>query len=226
MHRFLASATLVLILGVAATPAQSAPVDFSNRALWMAATTGVTTDDFSQFGGGSNSLGNSYSYNGVTYTGASQVNLYGVGSLGFDAAYLTDSYFEWQSPVPFSNIPSVVTLTFASAITAVGFDFGTLFGLSEAMSVSIGGGPTYDITPATNAFAFFGIVTDVAFNSITITNANPHGEPGNRGFPTLDNLLRGFNAAEVEAAPVPEPATLLLLATGLGALTLRRHRNS
>lgn len=111
-----------------------------------------------------------------------------------------------------------MTVTFPSPVDAVGIFFNV--GVSPVGSLTVmttagtaGNGPSYDVS----TLYFVGLISDTLFTSATIGG-------------DLD-VTTGFNVdnltyAPVEAAPIPEPVSVVLVTTGLVALATRRRRKS
>ncbi len=115
-----------------------------------------------------------------------------------------------------------LTVTFSSAVTAFGIDLGSFFGLPIPPGVTPGAATTgygADVTigtaqgnflvdlASTRNFTFFGVTSDTAFTSFTITGATTQAGAST----VFDNIKYG-----TAIAPVPEPASWALMIGGLG----------
>ena len=121
------------------------------------------------------------------------------------------------------NTDSVFTITFASAVTAFGFDTRGLNNFDGQAGVS-----RTSIVVADQTFApvdvgvrgsqgpvrFLGYVSDEAFQSVSFIRTGRSNRFG------IDNVAY----TTTDAAPVPVPASLPLLAVGMGALAWMRRR--
>jgi hypothetical protein len=110
-----------------------------------------------------------------------------------------------------------MTVTFPFAVKAVGIFFNVAESPEDSLTVtttagSAGNGPVYD----QSTLYFVGLISDTPFLSATFAG----GLDINSGF-NLDNLT--YAGA---AAAVPEPASLLLLGTGIAGLVARRRRKA
>jgi hypothetical protein len=117
------------------------------------------------------------------------------------------------------------TITPSFTVRSLGFDIYTInepgnpnsvFGASNVLvTVTDSGGPTLlSLPPPIGNFGFLGIVSDDPI--LSVTWQADLGGVRNTG---IDNI-------RVSEAAVPEPATLLLLGSGLTGLALRRRRRS
>lgn len=138
-------------------------------------------------------------------------------------AYGSD-YMEWEGG------PHVLTLTFINGpVTAFGFDFMEVRGHASTYTFDVGG-VLMGASSGGSASSFFGYTSNVAFNSITFTQAAVDDQ--HFDFWSLDNVSYGaaWQRVSVDEGPfgVPEPASWALMVLGFGGLgaMLRQRRRA
>lgn len=198
------------LVGATALPAQTI---FSDRSTWSAAVSGVTTLDFSGIAPAGFYAVIPNPDGGVTFSGA---NFF----YATDPAY-SPSFYDWGTgPVLFAS-SSNWTMTFGAGVRAVGLSFGSI--VSDLFSFTLNGGSTFGpYTGGTKPdWAFFGLTSN---SDITTLSVNSVLDPY-VGVVIYDDVSYAVSSASV----VPEPSTMMLLATGLvsiGGLGLRRRSKS
>ncbi|TRW17609.1 PEPxxWA-CTERM sorting domain-containing protein [Glacieibacterium frigidum] len=223
-----------LIAGALSAPALAAPTVYSDAAAFAAATTGLSTNGFEGVAAGQSTWilqSGSYSQPGFTITQNTN------NAFNTDPAQ-TSYYYNWGTGdvinTPYSG---TLTVTFSTAVTAFGLDLGTFYslpfpfppGVTPGVATTRYGVPVTvgtsqgNFTVATNAtqnFAFFGVTSDTAFTSFTLSAAGlaPAGTTPSIVF---DNLSFG-----TAVAAVPEPATwgLMIVGFGLVGAGMRKRR--
>jgi PEP-CTERM motif len=181
-------------------------VFFSDRTAWeLAVGRGVTTQTFESYpwnGPAGNELGLSANLEGIEYT-VEGGELFGgdTAAILYDAEYLVGQYLEWQN-----HVPNTLRVMLPVRATAIGFDYGQFYGTIAPFSVSLGSGDSAALRSQANAYAFFGAISTEPLTRFSVTSPLA---------PLIDNLSYGGTS------PVPEPGTLLLLATGAAAMGRR-----
>jgi hypothetical protein len=199
--------------------AQAATTTYTTAAAFGAATTGVTTTNFE--GAPVNSAiwilqSGSYTQDGLTLTQTTN-NAFLVDPT------LTNYYYNWGTGDIISTPASgTLTVTFATAVTAFALNLGayyddglqstpagapsTLYG--RPINIGTAQGDFTVNTATTRDLTFFGVTSDTAFNSFTISGITPTLGASI----VFDNLSKG----SAVVAAVPEPASWAMMIAGFG----------
>ena len=192
----------VCFLLFTANPVPAAPVYFTDRAAFTAAAGGGLT-----FEGFEAAFAVAPS---VTFAGFTVSETNGIDALGQlrDFPALVAGITGGTGALVYDdNGASISTFfAFASPITAFGLDITA----NPGSTVTIGGSVSYSLGLLTNQPAFWGVIDLAGIASITF---DASGEP---------NVA--FDSASYGGAPIPEPASLFLLGTGLVGLARWRKR--
>lgn len=199
-------------LAVMVTPAYSATITtYTDSPTWLAATTGVTTDNFSGLvtSGNYTTYPSGFSQNGVEFIGLS-------GTVG--VADTSSAAFSWADfgtgDAGFVNGTSTVQIMLAAPVTAFGVN---LFAspLGSVYTVSTLSTPFTVPTSSAPPPTFFGVTSDTAFSTVSLQ------VPAGATYAFFDNFQWG--TADVES-PVPEAGTFLLIGTGLLGFAVFRRK--
>ena len=113
---------------------------------------------------------------------------------------------------------------FSSGISAVGFDFFNVWGPASPMTISLYENNSligsFDVQMQESGYYFFGATAfDGQVSRINVLHTGSHDD-----FEFIDNVTFGTSG---NVSPVPVPATILLLGSGIAGLgAIRRKRNS
>jgi hypothetical protein len=218
MKTWLFTTTCALVLLGATHPAQASVVTFTSEAAFVTAAGAGTVIDFDTDSGGNPipdgaAISTQYSSEGVAFqpfNGGSPI-----------ARVL----FPRSSPNDLQAVPTTAggggfEADFSPNVSAVGLwvgdlqgpDFGnSLFEVLDAHGASLGSFNLFDqVGDGSFKYLFFGVVSDTPIAALRVS-------VGALDYVTFDDL-RFSN-------PVPEPGTLLLLASGGSVLMARRRKN-
>ena len=193
------------------TPARADTIVFTTRSAFVAATSSLTTIDFEGIAP-TNSVANFTSpltIAGATFSGSAAGNVSVVDS-GFFSPL-----FQFNSGASLSGF-GFIEVTLPAGTTAVGTDLMSTNPSGLPFQVTLSNGETFIVnTPDRPARGFFGITSDVAITSIRFVTMPGPGQSS--GIPLIDN----FSFGQAAPASVPEPATMVLLGTGLLGVAAR-----
>ena len=204
--------------------AEASLLTFTNLASFQAAAGATSVETFSAAVVGFSTTNFSGSFNRFSLSSVSNGDNSGIstGSMtgGGDnfpipAPFAGQNFYGWGSVD--GNVGPTSTFTFAAGTTAFGFDwFNT--DVTDTYSLTINGqtfvGPPFSLAGTSASSGFFGVVATGGdtFTTATIQTSSMGGFISTEG---LDN---------VRVSSVPEPATMSLLAIGLGGFGLRKLR--
>lgn len=210
--------TFVVLNISAAWVADANPaVIYNNRTSFNAATMGRTVETFNGIADPSDyifyGIGSSTTLSGVTFSAGPTNGLF-VIDVGYDELYEIGAasgggVLSSQS----GQEPITLDIVLPRAYTAVGFDTGAF--ASAVVAVTLSNGETLSYTLTDNTGRFFGFTTGVGFTSLSLSMS------GGEATFNIDDFTSG-------QALIPEPATVLLLGTGLAGIggVIRRRRQA
>jgi len=196
------ASTMLASVGTAAT-------FFTDAGAFNAATTGLTTGDFTGLVAPNGFLsGGPYTVSGVTFDNAGTDFIIG-GQFFGGAIYNGATFYSGQFN------PNTV-ISFAGA-TAFGMTYGSYAGNSRAISFTLSDGSVFSTNlPNTSAtLAFFGFTSTGPITSITVNN-----QVG--GSQVFD--VTAFSIGSAAAIPEPQSWALLIAGFGLTGAAMRRRR--
>ena len=229
-RRICALALLVCTLGFAPSRAEGAMISFTTLVDWTTAVGAFNIETFNGFAVDTSFQNVNVALNGMTVTGTTGLN--GALTQKIDAPPLFPDYFVDSTNFLYGDVRTTTDLSefvrfdFTSPLTAwsaetrgLGDQPTTTISVYNASNVLLGSIPTFSPTSATLGFYGFQLTGGDQAAYLTITSAT-----GANDLFGLDNIR--FPAAPQTAAPVPEPATVALFASGLAAIALLRRRRS
>ena len=195
-------AIVVLTFASISTTLQAGVTEYSSQAAFTAATTGLTNVDFNGIAapGSFISYGNGpLVLSGTTITSNASMFVIDPGYYGF-------SYLDGFLNADYATPNDTLTFTLPAPVTAVGFDFGSLFSGGASFDVTLGGLGPYLVSSSGStqggSLGFAGFTSTTSFSVVTLTM------PDTPNYNAVDNFQFG-------SAAVPEPISAALLGTAL-----------
>jgi hypothetical protein len=178
---------------------------FTSSSAFAAATGSLIVENYGAYSAGT-LIPQGSTLGALTYSFSTGASLGGVITNLYNS-FSGDSLAAKQSPGPLTSgdfyfSGEGFTATFPFAVDAVGIFDNTFQPINATISTSAGSASAAISSYDTATFDFLGLTTSTAFTSATFTETG----------------TSGYNIVEIEyhrAAPVPEPSSLLLLASGL-----------
>jgi hypothetical protein len=201
---------LLFALALSAPALQAQVTTFTDYSAWLAAVTGVGTDDFSDLSLGATTgsiarttVGTAYGYSASLPSG-----VFFNGDLSGSRVLSTG---DPNNPITFSGFSPGVS-AFGGTFVLTDLNFALTAGaLTVSWVVDGAGSASETLTTDGSTLPFFGIVASSNVTSVTIATATNQ-------FVTVGDIAMG------QAASVPEPSAVLLLAGGLAALAAAATR--
>jgi hypothetical protein len=217
-HLFTVAAAVALSIAAAPTFAATVSYDFSTvngQSFGAGATGSVTVGNatFTQANASTASYAFSFGPNAGVFSNIDNGGGYVLSSAGGAGA------------APTTNAPASVTISFASAVYGINFNYGNsdFFGVDggDTLTATISGATVATGAPTLNPNgdyypeAAFSYLNPNGFTSITLTSTDAAG---------AQDLVLGDLTAQT--TPVPLPASIWLLAGGLAALGFKPRRRA
>jgi hypothetical protein len=226
MTRFLPIATLATAISLSISgSAAASTVTFTNQAAFAAATSGITftTVDFEGLAADDGFIVEP-TPPGFTLMGANFTIDQSGGNNGFlfvvgdNRYYAGNSVMSSQQSAPVANN---ILITFPTLESALSLDLGTL-DAAASWSWTLSNGDTGVLSaPAFSSLSFFGLTSTSSFNTLRLTGPVPTSSEDQTAVLNIDNV--SFGAAASNTA-VPEPASMLLVGSGLVIAGVNRRR--
>jgi PEP-CTERM motif len=199
------------LFGILSVSNQTQAAVFTSSSAFSSATSGLTVENYGSYSAGTlvpegSTLGAlSYSFNTASGLGGiitSQFNSFTGTSLGANQVGGAQFFFANEG----------FTVTFASAVTAVGIFANVNLGTSFTLNTTTGSLTQTINSYDTSTFGFFGITSSTPFNAATFTSQN--------------DGISTFNIPEIEfqAAAVPEPSTWAMMILGFAGIGFMAYR--
>lgn len=222
-HCRLICGIVMAVISLATSAALPATIAFSDRGAWETAiggeTSTITFDDLTYNSSGW-WFGESFTTGSTTFSDPGGDLYVLAGDFSPEYWQRTSPYLLWNLILDEVGLHGLTLFVEAqTAVVAAGWDFATLDGSITNFLFQVGG-ETFATQSAHNAYAFFGIVSDTPFTSVSLYSTVTLGEVDIFGAGTIDN----FSTAP-SIAPVPEPATAVLLLIGVAVPLLVRTKS-